>query len=1298
MVQNNLGSNGLPVFKKDILFNKDINTWFIADTDNPDPKKRVIPVEKTLAFKDLGNNVYEFDRDGYLNDEYEIYSGYKYFDYYNEANAFFPIDNEGLVALGIESQIKQGYNVNSHNFGFTLHLHDTLTYEASKAASQVFTFTGDDDVWVFIDGKLVLDLGGIHGPLTNSFRMSDVATELGLQDFHQYTFDFFLAERMPWGSSCKITTSLAIFVPLVLPAPTANPETKSFNFVENVTLSNVVNEATIFYRLSVNDPFVPYTGALQITETKTLEAFAAMDGWLNSDTISHTYTKSNAPSVIELLNLSGEPLGGTSVLTEADSKFIVKLTTRNASITTASINVNTASGGDTETFILSNPQITNNALVFIDTLDFAITTAMAGNTIVEAAFYDVVTAAWANPGDNTDNPSASFNVKPAPNAGRIYFADAGWNEVQNLSGNETVLYVVVEDQPFDNSRLSEYVVTLTNAKGDNNTSPTDQERFQLVEITPGKYGVTIPVGLSTATSVVQSNGTFEIRKEDILTANYVDPIDNLPLTASKGFGVANPVPGAINFANVDYSMPVTLMTGGMYNAATGMVYLHYVDDYIAALTTKTVSLTVISTDGQGKKIIDSEVVNMNLVGQQDSTGIWQLAVPLQDNHQSVPGDKILQWYFNGQITARAINHKTGTVEKLTTDTSKVVLNVSYGNEAEIITVTGPTDNIITRQDTVAKVCVEDQVFSTTSIDTILLDKIECSNSGDKLTQVKLVQTSATSKQYCGELLKNEMSSGTLTDNVLSCQDLDNIVVNYTDPVYFTTRKENFPVIDYTGSSIVFMDTYGTVITGVYDESVGGQVIVRLTHKTPDLKKIDTLRVKIETDAGDTLEVLVVETSVNSGAFDAVINVGFSDVPDLNNNILEGTLNTSQASNQMTLTGTKGLISGSVIVNAAYIPVEKAWIVDGNDDGHADSIYIRFKAPLSELPAAITSIDWPYEGATGHSAVLGPVGGVTDINMLPGVPLTVSVLVPGSLDKTLNVFPEGATSADPVYPPRLTLPPGTIFQNQEVLIEDGMGAVIVSANKHPSDNSYYKDTEGNLQKQPDTLVIMLSEKIRALHALGTPWDSLFMFMSPGMGKSQAYPLIALTGVPPTVKGPDSLEWTFIVSNNINVIKPFVDDEIFMNANAPYVDASPNGNRPEEAEALIQGIKNKNPINHSTIFVPVTGITLNDPRSMAANLYIDQNGQVTPGRDAVLVQNQDGTYDFQRLWVKPPGLNADGTVSPPGEGCQMSTGESAGQTQYPENCLSTVQVFSTDTYIAEIAIFDHLGKFVHQSVQY
>lgn len=107
---------------------------------------------------------------------------------------FFPIDGQGF-----------GNEGNDHNFHFTDEVHTQFTYKGGE----VFTFTGDDDLWAYVDRKLVINLGGIHSAETASVNLDT----LGLTVGQSYALDLFGAERHVTQSHYRIDTTIDCFVP-----------------------------------------------------------------------------------------------------------------------------------------------------------------------------------------------------------------------------------------------------------------------------------------------------------------------------------------------------------------------------------------------------------------------------------------------------------------------------------------------------------------------------------------------------------------------------------------------------------------------------------------------------------------------------------------------------------------------------------------------------------------------------------------------------------------------------------------------------------------------------------------------------------------------------------------------------------------------------------------------------------------------------------------------------------------------------------------------------------------------------
>ena len=66
----------------------------------------------------------------------------------------------------------------------------------------------DDDVFVFINGYLAVNLSGVHSAQEGSVMLDDQATAFDLALGGVYTFDLFQAERQPSGSNFRLETTL----------------------------------------------------------------------------------------------------------------------------------------------------------------------------------------------------------------------------------------------------------------------------------------------------------------------------------------------------------------------------------------------------------------------------------------------------------------------------------------------------------------------------------------------------------------------------------------------------------------------------------------------------------------------------------------------------------------------------------------------------------------------------------------------------------------------------------------------------------------------------------------------------------------------------------------------------------------------------------------------------------------------------------------------------------------------------------------------------------------------------------
>ncbi len=175
-----------------------------------------------------------------------------------------------------------GSEHDKYSFGMNLDAEFYMPeYGKVNDQNMVFDFTGDDDVWVFIDGVLVLDLGGIHQALDGSINFATGEITYGKTQSHgsqpagtidqafkeagetwdstpykTHHLSFFYLERGDGGSNCKIKFNLPV------------KPSKAID-IEKETLGTIDENKKFQFQLFVDSSPASYQGKYSVYDAYT---------------------------------------------------------------------------------------------------------------------------------------------------------------------------------------------------------------------------------------------------------------------------------------------------------------------------------------------------------------------------------------------------------------------------------------------------------------------------------------------------------------------------------------------------------------------------------------------------------------------------------------------------------------------------------------------------------------------------------------------------------------------------------------------------------------------------------------------------------------------------------------------------------------------------------------------------------------------------------------------------------------------------------------------------------------------
>jgi len=197
MVASTLGGNGKPVCNnpQEMLQScTTLNNEWYADVPGTN-----IRFEGSLTLTPIGGGISEFTSFNYFPLDGMGYADPSLTTPDNNCDKYV---GPGLSLVPAECPNAIGGPGTLHNYFYTSEIHIQFSY----LGGETFSFEGDDDVWVFINNQLAIDVGGVHPAAAASVNLDSLGLTLG----QTYDLDIFHAERQVTDSNFKMTTSITV--------------------------------------------------------------------------------------------------------------------------------------------------------------------------------------------------------------------------------------------------------------------------------------------------------------------------------------------------------------------------------------------------------------------------------------------------------------------------------------------------------------------------------------------------------------------------------------------------------------------------------------------------------------------------------------------------------------------------------------------------------------------------------------------------------------------------------------------------------------------------------------------------------------------------------------------------------------------------------------------------------------------------------------------------------------------------------------------------------------------------------